>query len=72
MTKPNRLTYDRWAVKTIMPAQGWQAVHFDHEERRHILIDVHALALAYLSGRNHSRCYGHHGRRDHCVTEVGI
>ena len=33
---------------------------------------THALALAYLSGRNHSRCYGHHGRRDHCFTEVGI
>jgi hypothetical protein len=30
------------------------------------------FALADLLGRNHSYCYGHHGRRDHCVTEVGI
>jgi hypothetical protein len=33
---------------------------------------THALALADLLGRNHSYCYGHHGRRDHCVTEVGV
>jgi hypothetical protein len=30
------------------------------------------IALADLLGRDHSHCNSHHGRRDHCVTEVGI
>jgi hypothetical protein len=33
---------------------------------------THAVALADLLGRDDSHCYGHNGRRDHCVTEVGI
>jgi hypothetical protein len=31
-----------------------------------------AFALADLLGRDDSHCYGRHGRRDRCVTEVGI
>jgi hypothetical protein len=31
-----------------------------------------AFALADLLGRDDSHCYGHSGRRDHCVAEVGI
>jgi hypothetical protein len=30
------------------------------------------LALADLLGCDDSHCYGHHGRRNRCVTEVGI
>ncbi len=39
-------TYEHFALKTIMPAQGWHAVHYD-DAGAHFLVPVYALALAY-------------------------
>lgn len=44
-----RRTYKRFALKTIMPAQGWQAVYYT--DGAHHLGPVYALALAYLRTR---------------------
>ena len=40
-------TYDSFILKTIMPAEGWQAVFVDNTRlRNHVVVPVHALALA--------------------------
>jgi hypothetical protein len=38
-------TYDRFILKSIMPAEGWQVVYDD--EGTHLVLPVHALALAH-------------------------
>jgi hypothetical protein len=52
MAQTDRVTYDRWALKTLIPAQGWQVVLYDNGAEKHILLDVHALALAYRRTRD--------------------